>query len=258
MNYQDAIRKINKLLGLHNFNSYKIAESGQELISEGSLSVGEPVYIITDNGQLPAPNGEYELTDTTKIKIEDGKVQKIEYDMEEKSQTFVEATLKDGVVVKSPTFDVGEDIFVVNPDGSEVKAPDGEHELKLKDSEGVETPFKVIVKDGKIVERLNIEKETSDMEKDEINMGMTPDLTGGNDITEDFKKAVMGALGEIKDAIKGVVKEQEEMKAKVANFSKQPAGEPVKQPKNIASEFNAAKNDYISQLVQIRANAHKK
>jgi hypothetical protein len=128
MKYQDAIRKINKLLGLYTFNSYKITESGQELIAEGDLMVGEPVYVITDNGQLPAPDGEFELEDTTKIKIEDGIVQQIKYDnMENETEQFVEATLADGVVVKSKSFDVGEDVFVVTPDGTEVKAPDGEH-----------------------------------------------------------------------------------------------------------------------------------
>ena len=85
MTYQDAIRKINKLLGLYKFNSYKVAEKGDELITEGELAIDEPIYIITDNGQLPAPDGEFELDDTTKIKIKDGLVQEIKYDMEKKT-----------------------------------------------------------------------------------------------------------------------------------------------------------------------------
>jgi len=138
MKYQEAIKKINKLLGLYKFNSYKLADGSNELITESNLAVGEPIFIITENGQLPAPNGEYEMEDTTKIKIEDGKVQEIKYDMEKKTENFVEAVLKDGTVVKSPTFDVGENVVVVAPDGKETPAPDGEHELKLKDSEGKE------------------------------------------------------------------------------------------------------------------------
>ena len=46
------------------------------------------------------------------------------------------AKLKDGTVVESPTFDVGEDLFVVSEDGTKTPAPDGEHELSLKDTEG--------------------------------------------------------------------------------------------------------------------------
>ena len=69
------------------------------------------------------------------------------------------ARLKDGTIVESATFDVGEDLFVVSEDGTKVAAPDGEHELALKDTEGNETLIKVISKDGKIVERENVELE---------------------------------------------------------------------------------------------------
>ena len=70
------------------------------------------------------------------------------------------AKLKDGTIVESPTFDVGEDLFVVSEDGTKTAAPDGTHELALKDTEGNETLIKVISKDGKIVERENVELET--------------------------------------------------------------------------------------------------
>jgi len=69
------------------------------------------------------------------------------------------AKLKDGTIVESATFDVGEDLFVVSEDGTKSPAPDGTHDLMLKDTEGNETMFKVISKDGKIVERENIEME---------------------------------------------------------------------------------------------------
>jgi hypothetical protein len=70
------------------------------------------------------------------------------------------AKLKDGTIVESATFDVGEDLFVVSEDGTKTPAPDGEHELSLKDSEGNEVLIKVITKDGKIEERENVELET--------------------------------------------------------------------------------------------------
>lgn len=69
------------------------------------------------------------------------------------------AKLKDGTIVESATFDVGEDLFVVSEDGTKTPAPDGEHELSLKDSEGNEVLIKVITKDGKIAERENVELE---------------------------------------------------------------------------------------------------
>jgi len=67
------------------------------------------------------------------------------------------AKLKDGTLVEASTFDVGEDLFVIGEDGNKTPAPDGEHELTLKDSEGNEVLIKVIAKDGKITERENVE-----------------------------------------------------------------------------------------------------
>ena len=74
------------------------------------------------------------------------------------------ARLKDGTIVESPTFDVGEELFVVSEDGTKTPAPDGEHELALKDSEGNENLIKVITKDGKIEERENVELADEDAE----------------------------------------------------------------------------------------------
>ena len=67
------------------------------------------------------------------------------------------AKLKDGTIVESATFDVGEDLFVVSEDGTKTPAPNGFHDLMLKDTEGNETMFKVKTEEGKIVERENVE-----------------------------------------------------------------------------------------------------
>lgn len=74
------------------------------------------------------------------------------------------AKLADGTIVESPTFDVGEPLDVVSEDGTKTPAPDGEHELALKDTEGNENLIKVITKDGKIVERENVELAAADEE----------------------------------------------------------------------------------------------
>lgn len=252
MNYRDAIKKINKLFGFQKFNSYKLKDSEQELVLENDLAVDEPIYIITKNGQLPAIDGEYELEDTTKIKIEDGKVREIKYDMEKKSQSFVEAKLVDGTVVKSNTFDVGEDVFVVSPDGAESPAPDGEHELFLKDSEGNEVKIRIITKDGKIVERMNVENESEEM-------GMVPELSEGNDIIEDeFKKKIMEKMESLLEKVDKISSDYEDMKSKVAKFSKEPAGQPVRQSKNVTAEYETVKGNHLEQLIKIRANALKK
>jgi hypothetical protein len=66
--------------------------------------------------------------------------------------------LKDGTILESNTFDVGETIDVVSEDGTKSPAPTGEHEIALKDSEGKEVVIKVLVADGKITERENVEE----------------------------------------------------------------------------------------------------
>jgi len=73
------------------------------------------------------------------------------------------AKLADGTIVESATFDVGEDLFVVSEDGTKSPAPNGFHDLMLKDTEGNETLLKVRTEDGKIVERENVEMEMVDV-----------------------------------------------------------------------------------------------
>jgi hypothetical protein len=77
---------------------------------------------------------------------------------------FTYAKLADGTIVESPTFDVGEAVEVVTEDGK-TPAPDGEHELALKDSEGNEVLIKVQTKDGIITERENVELPASEEAK---------------------------------------------------------------------------------------------
>jgi hypothetical protein len=67
------------------------------------------------------------------------------------------AKLADGTIVESPTFDVGEDLMVVSEDGTKSPAPNGTHDLMLKDESGNENLIKVRTEDGKIVERENVE-----------------------------------------------------------------------------------------------------
>lgn len=100
------------------------------------------------------------------------------------------AKLADGTIVESATFDVGEDLFVVSEDGTKSPAPDGTHDLMLKDTEGNETMLKVISKDGKIVERENV--EMADVDADMIKTEKLPS-TGNEDeenVMPDVKNSV--------------------------------------------------------------------
>jgi hypothetical protein len=71
---------------------------------------------------------------------------------------LTDAQTADGTILQSPTFDLGEMVEVVSEDGTKTKAPDGEHEIALRDSEGKEVVIRIVTKDGKITERSNVEE----------------------------------------------------------------------------------------------------
>lgn len=83
---------------------------------------------------------------------------------------MTDARMKDGTILQSKTFDVGEKVDVVGEDGEKTPAPDGEHEIALRDSEGKEVLIKITTKDGEITERENVELEEDKEKKEEEDM----------------------------------------------------------------------------------------
>ena len=79
---------------------------------------------------------------------------------------LTEAKTTDGAILSSPTFDLGEKVEVVSEDGTKSPAPDGEHEIALKDSEGKEVIIRVVTKDGIITERENVEEAQPEIESE--------------------------------------------------------------------------------------------
>jgi hypothetical protein len=88
--------------------------------------------------------------------------------MDNEVMDFVDAKLADGTILQSPTFDVGEKVEVVSEDGTKSPAPDGEHEISLRDSEGNEVLIKIETEAGIIVERENVELENEKMEEEVV------------------------------------------------------------------------------------------
>jgi len=101
------------------------------------------------------------------------------------------AKLADGTIVESATFDVGEDLFVVSEDGTKSPAPNGTHDLMLRDEEGNENLIKVITEDGKIVERENVELETVKVEEIPQASG---DLEKVNEVPDQKNQVKSGTL----------------------------------------------------------------
>jgi hypothetical protein len=250
---RNIIKKLNQLLRL-NFNSYKTVGGG-ELICEDELEIGSEIYAITSDGQLPASDGQYELEDSTIVKVEDGIIKDISYEenkMEENQvnaiNDFAVASLKDGTILESPTFDVGQKVDIVAADRKKTPAPDGEHELMLKDSEGNEVKIRIITEGGIIKERMNVE-EMADLS---VN-----DVVDNVDL-QDFFKSIGSMLKNMEARMIEMEKKFETMNSQVEKFSKTPAGEPIIQPRNIGSELNQYRNDKFAELRAIRGGAYKK
>lgn len=89
--------------------------------------------------------------------------------------TLTYAKLADGTILESPTFDVGEDVAVVSEDGTKTAAPNGEHEIVLKDSEGNEVRIKVTTEEGKIVDRADVGDEPTEQKSDEVPVEKLPE-----------------------------------------------------------------------------------
>jgi len=157
------------------------------------------------------------------------------------------ARLKDGTIVESPTFDVGEELFVVSEDGTKTPAPDGEHELALKDESGNENLIKVITKDGKIEERENVELADADAEMiktkdlpqadgakavEDVQMAETTEEVGplpstGDGMPADIEDEEPSIEIELKDMVAKLAYRIEEMEKKMEEMGKMKMEEEV-------------------------------
>ena len=141
-------------------------------------------------------------------------------EVKEVKLTFAE--LADGTVLESPTFDVGESVEVVGEDGSKSPAPNGEHELMLRDEEGNETRFKIFVEDGVIKERENVEleEETEEVEKlPETEMTSETELSDETEIKEEVDVDVV-TLEEVNKVVEEMSYRIDELEKKIAEMEK--------------------------------------
>lgn len=136
---------------------------------------------------------------------------------------FTIAKTAEGAVVESKTFDVGEDVFVLGEDGKKEKAPDGEHQVVLKDSSGNENKIRFITKDGKITQRENVEEMEQMME---------------------IAKMFSEALKKIDVKIDELGAKQKKLEEKFQKFSMEPAGSRVFTQKTINEESKSISSKY--------------
>lgn len=146
------------------------------------------------------------------------------------------AKLADGTVVESDTFDVGESIEVVTEDGK-TPAPDGEHELFLKDEEGNEVRIRVIVKDGVIVERENVEELEDGEEKDDEAVEMEAETTEEVEMAEEeIVSETEEGEDEVTINLEDVAKTVEEMSYRIEELEKKLAEVQVEKEEEVMEE----------------------
>jgi len=102
---------------------------------------------------------------------------------------LTEAKTRDGAILQSPTFDVGEKVEVISEDGSKSLAPDGEHEISLRDSEGKKVIIKIETKDGVITERENVELKDEKSEEEDMEKKMDEEVVDKKADEEKFADA---------------------------------------------------------------------
>ena len=124
---------------------------------------------------------------------------------------FTDARTADGTILQSPTFDLGETVDVISEDGTKTPAPDGEHEIALKDSEGNEVVIRVETKDGKIVQRANIEEANPELPKEEEMAEADADTVEVKPIPQAEQKEKVNEMPDVEGQVEsGTLKLEEE------------------------------------------------
>jgi hypothetical protein len=181
------------------------------------------------------------------------------------------AKLADGTIVESPTFDVGETLDVVTEDGKS-PAPNGEHELALRDEEGNEVLIKVKTEGGVIVERENVELPAEEAERIEENLESIAgaDMGGESDddettetaqpLTEDFAGVIeklsyrieelekkISAMEEIKEEVKEEI--EEDLEEELPKLDGAPREEETRMKKNFSKNVvRDSRQTFLSKL----------
>ena len=186
-------------------------KDGEIMRVEGDVpTVGRLTKKVSyDGALLPVADGDYETEDGKIISIVGGAIEGVKE--KGKDESFTIAETAQGAKVESKTFDVGEEVYVLDGD-SKTPAPDGEHQVVLKDESGNENKVRFITKDGIITERENVEEMSAEK------------------IAELFSVA----LKKIENKIDVLVTKQTELESKFKKFSKEPAGDRVYNQKTFA------------------------
>ena len=261
MNRQEIINKIREIFGMvnTNFSVYKTKEGVELRVDE--LAMENEIYIITPEGELPAPDGDLELEDGTKVKVAAGKIKRMEIveneeevveeekvedetemedqevevevedevkdEVKEEEEKMAEATLVDGTIVEvDGDLEVGAKIYVKTEEGRQ-EAPNGDHEtadgLIVSTEDGVITEIK---------EKEVVEEEVK---------------------VEEVMETFMDALTSLKEEIATLKSQNEELNNKFSAFKAEPDGEKIYDRKGAYVEQRMSSQiDKLERLAALR------
>ena len=244
MDATTAINNIRKMLGLQfkkeTFTSTFLVDGSTEVTNnmEEDFQVGQTLYVVKESTLAPAPEGSHTTRDGLVISVDtestiiaivsEDKSTDAEVEQESsKDMNYTEARDAQGQLLESSTFDVGEDVFLVKDDGSKVPAPDGEHQVVLKDTSGNENKIRIQVLDGKIIQRENVEGM---MKPQMMNADFSKDI-------EDIKLSLNNLL-ELVGSMNGKFKtELNSLKTDFDTFKKLPERKSVEEKKTYTESF---------------------
>ena len=220
-------------------------DQGVQLKMEGELEVGGPIYVATDEGMIPAPDGTHKIEDGSELEVVDGKVSKIkmgndteitedakveeekekediaETNMSDVEMEFGDVKLKSGEVIRLGTDEAGIGVAVkkVGYDGTLSAIADGEYETES----------------GKMI---SITGGTIDGYQDASDKEQKTEKTEEMSAVE-IAQIFAQALKKFEDKLDAMEQKFTGLETKFTKFSKEPAGEKVYNQKTVNFEDNA-------------------
>jgi hypothetical protein len=251
-----ALLKIYKMLGLNfstqKFASLKLKDKNIEITNnmDEEMELGQEIYVVGDGSELsPAPSGKHILEDGRVIELDEKSILRVismaekmedaaedqlinerigdsENEVETLEEEMTEAKDAKGQILESKTFDVGEEVYVVDGDDKKL-APDGEHQVVLRDTSGNENKIRIMTKDGVITQRENVEEMTQEMS--EMDM-MKEEMAV-------MKMAIQEMLGYLKNKDEEMSKQVASVRQDFEAFKKSPVHTPIQESKNVKQTF---------------------
>jgi hypothetical protein len=253
MNAKQAINKIAELLKFtfkaEKFFTTKL-EDGTEVTNnlEEDLKIGQVLYVVGESTLTPAPVGSHTTREGLKVTVDSESVIIAIESMDSADDASIEQEMTEardaqGQILESSTFDVGEKVYQILSDGTKVPAPNGEHQVVLKDTSGNENKIRIQVKDGLITERSNVE-EMSIMETEDAASGI-----------EELINLLVPMVEEMKKMRDEMEKMKQTMSAEIStltndfnSFKKSPEKFSVVEKKTMKESFDDYKLDLIKSL----------